>query len=131
MELQIQIIGISLILLGSVHVIFPRYFNWKSELKKLSLINKELMEVHTFFVALVVVLMGVLCVSLAHDLLHTSLGQNIGLGFSFFWGCRLLVQFFGYSSELWRGKTFETIVHILASIFWMYLTVFFGMVYWG
>jgi hypothetical protein len=129
MVLQIQLIGISFILLGAIHVIFPKYFKWKIELKKISLINKEMMVVHTFFVAFGVVLMGVLCLSSAEELLTTKLGQKIGLGLCLFWGVRLIVQFFGYSSELWKGKTFETIVHVLFSIFWFYLTVVFGMVY--
>mgnify|MGYP006128782451 CR=1 FL=1 len=129
MVLQIQLIGISFILLGAIHVIFPKYFKWKIELKKISLINKEMMVVHTFFVAFGVVLMGVLCLSSAEELLTTKLGQKIGLGLCLFWGIRLIVQFFGYSSELWKGKTFETIVHVLFSIFWLYLTVVFGMVY--
>lgn len=129
MVLQIQLIGISFILLGAIHVIFPKYFKWKIELKKISLINKEMMVVHTFFVAFGVVLMGVLCLSSAEELLSTQLGQKIGLGLCLFWGVRLIVQFFGYSSELWKGKTFETIVHVLFSIFWFYLTVVFGMVY--
>ena len=131
MELQIQIIGVAFIFLGAVHVIFPKYFKWKTELKKLSLINKELMEVHTFFVALIVVLIGVLCVSSAEELITTNLGQKICLGLSFFWGCRLVIQFFGYSAELWKGKTFETIVHVFFSCFWLYLTVLFGLVYFG
>ena len=40
----------------------------------------------------------------------------IWIGLAIFWTVRLGVQFFGYSSVLWRGKTFETIVHILFSI---------------
>ena len=80
MELQIQIIGATLIILGAIHVIFPKYFNWKTELKKISLINKELMEVHTFFVALTVVLMGVLCFTSASELVNTGLGQKVCLG---------------------------------------------------
>ena len=39
MELQLKIIGILLISLSFVHVLFPKYFNWKNELKSLSLIT--------------------------------------------------------------------------------------------
>lgn len=131
MELQIKIIGVLLVFLGAIHVIFPKYFKWKTELKKLSLVNKELMEVHTFFVAFMVVLMGVLCVTSAQELVSTFLGQKICLGLSMFWGARLIIQFFGYSTELWKGKKFETVVHVFFSFFWAYLTILFLVIYFG
>jgi hypothetical protein len=130
MELHLKIIGWILILLASVHVVFPRRFNWKEELSSLSLINREVMYVHTFFIALVVLLMGILCLTSARELIETNLGNKITLGLGVFWLIRLLIQFFGYSPELWKGKTFETIIHILFSFLWIYLSVIFLMIYY-
>ncbi len=129
MELQLKIIGVLLMVLALVHGIFPKYFDWKNDLKPLILINKEIMYVHTFFIALTVFLMGILCFTSSNELVHTELGKRISLGFSVFWGVRLFVQFFGYSSELWKGKQFETIVHIVFSILWTYLTAIFFSIY--
>ena len=129
MELQLKIIGILLTILALVHVIFPKYFNWESELKSLSLVNRQMMQVHTFFIALVVLLMGILCLTSATELIQTNLGQRISLGLGIFWGVRLLIQFFGYSSELWKGKKLETTIHILFSLLWTYLTFIFFKVY--
>ena len=56
MEIHYKIIGIILIALAFSHVIFPKYFKWEKELKSLSLINQQIMKVHTFFIALVVLL---------------------------------------------------------------------------
>lgn len=125
MKLQIQIIGYLFILLSIVHIIFPKYFRWKEDLKQISLINRELMYIHTFFIAVTVFLMGLLCITASEDMIVTELGKKISFGFGVFWFLRLLIQFFGYSSELWKGKTFETAVHILFSIFWMYTTALF------
>lgn len=125
MEIHYNIIGVLLMALALVHVIFPRYFNWKEELKSLSLVNREMMVVHTFFIALVVFLMGLLCMVAPTDLAGTKLGRTISLGLGIFWACRLLVQFFGYSTALWKGKRFETAVHIFFSLLWMYLSVVF------
>lgn len=129
MEFQLKLIGILLMALAAIHVIFPSYFNWKRELSSLSLINRELMYVHTFFIALVVFLMGLLCFSSAIDLISTSFGRRISLGLGIFWFIRLITQFFGYSSALWKGKTFETLVHIVFSLLWIYLTLVFFAVY--
>lgn len=129
MEIQLKIIGCLLIGLAFMHVVFPKYFNWKKELQSLDLINREMMIVHTFFIALGVALMGVLCLTSAKEILETNLGHKVALGFGIFWTIRLFIQFFGYSSALWKGKQFETIVHVIFSMFWLYLSVFFWMIY--
>ena len=126
MDSHLKITGSLLIILGLIHSIFPRYFNWKEELKNVSLINKEIMYVHTFFIGLIVFLMGLLCLLASDDLLNTSLGHKILKGFSIFWGFRLIMQFFGYSSIIWKGKKFETTIHIVFALFWFYLTTLFG-----
>lgn len=129
MLFHFRIMGILLMSLALFHIVFPRYFNWKEELKSLSLINRQMMTVHTFFIALVVFLMGLLCMTSAPELIETKLGKTISLGLGIFWLVRLFIQFSVYSSELWRGKTFETIIHILFSGFWIYLSVIFLMNY--
>jgi hypothetical protein len=130
-HIHLKIIGTLLIVLSVVHVIFPKYFNWKEELKPLSLVNQEIMKVHTFFIALVVLLIGVLSLTSSDDLINTNLGKRISLGLGIFWGFRLVFQFTGYSSQLWKGKKMETIIHVLASFFWTYLTFIFFTIYMG
>jgi hypothetical protein len=129
MEFHLKIVGWTFVILAWVHVIFPRYFNWENDLRSLSLINREVMYVHTFFVALMVLGMGLLCLTSASDLIETTLGRRISLGFGLFWLARLFIQFFGYSSELWRGKRFETMVHILFSMLWTYVSWVFLEIY--
>ncbi len=125
MEIHFKIIGILFIVLSLLHVVFPKYFNWKEELKSLSLMNRQMMVVHTFFIALMVFLMGLLCLTSATELIETKLGKTISLGLGVFWTIRLIIQFFGYSSMIWKGKRFETIIHILSSFFWAYLSYVF------
>jgi hypothetical protein len=125
MELHLKIIGLILIILAMVHGVFPRHFNWQKDLLQLSLINRQMMYVHTLFIALTVLLMGVLCLALSKDLIETNLGKRICLGLAVFWTARLIIQFFGYSTELWKGKTFETTIHLLFIILWTYLSFIF------
>lgn len=121
MEIQIRITGVVMLLLALLHIRFPRYFNWKEELKSLSLINRQMMTVHMFFIALMVFLMGLLCLTSAPDLAGTALGKLIALGMGIFWTTRLVFQLFVYSARLWRGKRFETSIHILFVLLWTYL----------
>jgi len=129
MEQHLSIIGWIFLFLAVVHVSFPRYFNWKVEFKPLSLINSQMIYVHTFFIGLTILLMGLLCLIYPTELVTTELGRSICLGLFIFWGTRLIFQFFVYSSKLWRGKKFETIVHIVFSILWTYLTIIFLFIY--
>lgn len=128
MELQLKIIGVILILLAIVHAAFPRRFKWKDELASLSLINRQMMMIHTFFIALTLLLMGALCIYGSNELVNAPFGRLISMGLFIFWGVRLVFQFFVYSSDLWKGKRFETLIHILFSLIWLYFTAIFGAV---
>ncbi len=127
MVLQLKATGFLLIVLALLHAAFARYFNWRTEFAAVSLINRQMMYVHTFFIAFTVLLMGLLCLTSAPDLVGTRLGRRVALGCGIFWLARLLVQFFGYSPQLWRGKRFETVIHLLFSVLWTYLS---GLFLW-
>lgn len=128
MAIHLKIIGILLIMLALIHVIFPKYFKWKEELKTLGLMNRQMMSVHMFFIALIVFMMGVLCLISTNELTETKLGKTIALGLCIFWSVRLFVQLFVYSTALWKGKMFETIVHIFFSILWAYISIVFFLI---
>jgi len=131
MEINLLIVGVLLVALALIHTIFPKYFNWETELKLLSLMNRQMMLVHTFFIAFTVFLMGLLCLTSASELINTNLGRKLSLGFGLFWTARFLIQFFVYSKDLWKGKGFETAVHILFSILWAYFSIIFLFIYSG
>jgi len=129
MNLQIKIIGALFILVAILHVFFPGYFNWKKDLAPLSLINRQMMQVHLFFIAFGVFLIGLLCLTSSDMLLHTILGKRISLGLGIFWTVRLFFQLFVYSARLWKGKRFETMVHTGFSIIWAYVSIVFLLCY--
>ena len=131
MQIHLIIIGIIFILLAFIHIVFPKYFEWEKEFKSLSLANRQIMKIHTVFIALTVFLMGLLCLTSANDLMETSLGKKIILGLAIFWTTRLVFQFFGYSSKLWKGKIFETSVHIIFSFLWIYISFVFWTIYFS
>jgi len=131
MQLQLEFIGALLVVLALLHAGFAWYFDWRREFAVVSLINRQMMYVHTFFIALAVLLMGLLCLTSAAELMGTPLGRRVALGLGLFWLARLLIQFFGYSATLWRGKRFETIVHVVFSLLWAYVSGIFLVVSWG
>lgn len=131
MEIHVKIVGSLLIALSLMHIIIPKYFKWEQELTSLSLITKQILYVHTFFIAFIVLLMGLMCVSYSHELLHDPFGRVISLGLFGFWLTRLIFQFFVYSPKVWRGKKFETVMHVLFSVLWLYFSGVFLLGYLG
>lgn len=131
MDLLLKITGSLLIVLSVFHLGFPRYFDWKNDLKNISLINRQMLQVHTLFIGLVVFLIGLLCLISTEDIINTSLGKTISLGLGIFWSVRFLIQFFMYSSKLWRGKYFETALHILFSLLWIFFSAVFFTIYFS
>jgi len=131
MLIHLKVIGALLAVLSVLHVFIPGYLDWKKDLKPLSLMNRQMMQTHMIFIAIMVFAIGLLCLTSAPDIIGTPLGRKIALGLSAFWALRLVFQLFVYSSELWKGKKFETFIHIMAVGFWIYMMVVFGMVAMG
>ena len=125
MEIHLKIVGSFLIALSLMHIIIPKYFKWEQELTSLSVITKQILYVHTFFIAFIVFLMGLLCLNYSHELVYDSFGRIISLGLFGFWFTRLIFQFFVYSPKVWRGKKFETVMHVIFSVGWLYFTMVF------
>lgn len=131
MELHLKIIGYFLTGLSLLHIGFPKYFNWQKELSSLSLVNRQMMQVHAFFIAFVLLLMGLLCITSAKEITETALGKKISLGLGIFWTTRLITQFFIYSTELWKGKKFETFIHVFFSLLWAYFGLVFLIIFFS
>ena len=128
MQRHIELIGVTMIVIALAHAGFPRYFAWKEELSGLSLMNRQMMKVHSFFIALTVLLMGLLCVTSSAELIGTGLGRRIALGLGLFWAARLVIQLFGYSPQLWRGKIVETVLHVVLTTIWAYFSTVFLLI---
>lgn len=126
MILLLELAGWSLLVLALLHGLFPRRFRWRDQLAGCDLLTRQIFYIHTFFIALTVALMGALCIVASKDLLHSRLGQLCCIGMAIFWGLRFIIQFVGYSPQLWRGKAFETTMHIVFSFYWAALTILFS-----
>ena len=123
----LRVAGFSLVILSLLHLTFPRRFRWREEFAAVSLLNREIFYVHTFFVCLVVAGMGLVCVIDPGSLLiRTRLGQWVAAGGTVFWAARLYIQFFVYSASHWRGRRFECRVHIGFALLWTFYTAVFA-----
>jgi hypothetical protein len=128
LTVQLQIVGVLLMMLGLSHVFFNNYFGWSLELAGVSLFTRRVFFVHTFFVAMTVTMMGAFSVAYARLLMEPQpLSRAILAGMAIFWGSRLAAQFCAYESDIWRGDRFRTAMHVAFSIFWVYVTATYGL----
>ena len=135
LHLHLQIAGALLLALGLAHVFFNRYFGWDHELESVSLLTRRVFQVHCFFIALVLVLLGAGSLFYADALLepiraargdYNHLSVRSACGIVVFWLCRLFAQFFFYDQAIWKGDRFRTRMHWAFSGLWIYLVVIYG-----
>ena len=130
--LHLRVTGVLLALLVVVHAFVPGRLRWSDELPRLSLVNRQTFEVHTFFIVLVLALSSTLLLTSSDALLVPSqLSRAMLLGLTLFWGLRMLMQWFYYSPAVWRGNRFNTVAHYAFSTVWVYMTMTFGAALWS
>ncbi len=129
LEWPLRVAGAGLILLALLHVPISRELKWKEDARKLSPMNESVFHVHTFFVCLVLVIMGLPSLLTPQALLEKSmLGKWTAVSWSVFWFIRLYCQWFVYRSDLWKGNPKETFIHYWFTLVWIYLTTLYGLV---
>ena len=126
-ELHLRIVGVLLLALVALNLYVPRRFNWKHELASLSLLNRQIFQVHAAFICVILVMFAGLALLYPRELLEPApLARAILAGLAAFWLLRLLTQWFVYDRRLWRGRRFETTVHLVFTGVWTYFAVTFA-----
>lgn len=111
--------GAGLLLLAILHLPIGKKLKWAEDARKLTPVNQSIFHVHTFFICLVLVLMGLPCLLEPAIFLNpTRAGAWMSWSFAVFWLIRLYFQWFVYQSELWRAKPLETAVHVWFTLVW-------------
>ena len=132
LAIHLKVVGLTLLLLGALHVAFPRRFRWAEELQRLSLLNRQIFLVHCFFIVLTLGLMGSLALFFTDALLEaTSLARLVLAGLVVFWVARLVCQLAVYDVRLWRGNRFNTVAHVAFTALWTYYIAIFGWALWS
>ena len=130
-ELHLRVAGVLLLSLIALNLHLPRRFSWKRELASLSLLTRQIFWVHAAFLSIVLAMLAALVLLYARHLLApTPLARAVLAGLAIFWFLRLLTQWLVYDWSLWRGRRFETTVHVVFTCVWGYLTATFAYALW-
>lgn len=129
---QLRIAGVLMAGLVIVNLFVPRRFRWREEMARLSLLNRQIFQLHSVFIVLTLALFAALLLSCSDALVEpTRLSRAVLAGLLVFWTARMLAQWFFYSPAVWRGNRLRTAMHGLFSAMWVYLTATFGMALWS
>jgi hypothetical protein len=124
---NLRLVGVLMAGLVVLNLFVPRRLRWREELSRVSLLNRQIFEVHAIFLVLTLALISALLLTSADALLErTRLARALLAGLTVFWGLRMLAQWFYYSPAVWRGHRFNTAMHYAFSAMWIYVTAVFG-----
>ncbi|MEO6323364.1 MAG: hypothetical protein ABIT01_00650 [Thermoanaerobaculia bacterium] len=130
--LHLRITGVLLLALATLHFALPKRLGWDEDLARLTLVNRQIFLVHTFFIVLVLVMMGVLSLFFGPVLVApTPLARLVLGGLTLFWLIRLVMQWLVYDPSLWRGDRFNTRVHYAFTALWIYFSTVYGAAFWA
>jgi hypothetical protein len=124
----LRIAGVMLLLLATMHAPIGRRLKWGEESLLLSPVNGAVFRVHTLFVCLILILMGLPCLADPWVFLERNrAGAWLAWTFAAFWTMRLYAQWFVFPRTLWLGKRLETKVHFIFTAIWIFLAALFVM----
>jgi hypothetical protein len=130
--LHLRIVGVLMTLLVLVNLAVPGRFGWRAEMDRLSLLNRQIVQAHHVFIVLILVLFAALLLTCTEALLQpTRLARAVLTGLTIFWGLRMVMQWVFYSPATWRGHRFNTVMHGVFSVTWMYVTATLAAALWS
>jgi len=123
LALALRLVGASHVVLGVAHIPMWRWFGWTKELRRLEPLTARVFAVHTFFIAFVLVALGILAALRPELLLDKSDLARLLCGTGVvFWGLRLLAQPLVFDPVLLRGSRYRTPLRAAAVIGFAFYT---------
>ncbi len=122
--------GAGFLALAAVHHPISRRLGWNEDVQRLQPVNAGIFHSHLFFICFGLILLGFTLLLGAPAFLERSpLGRWISGMLLLFWTMRLYRQWFGFSQELWRGKRFETAIHLAFTAVWILVIAVFALLF--
>ena len=102
LTILLRIAGAGLLLLAVLHIPIGKQLKWREDAKRLTPVNTSIFHVHTFFICMVLVMMGLPCLLEPGVFLEKSrAGAWLAWSACGFWALRLYFQWFVYPANLW------------------------------
>ncbi len=124
LELWLRIVAVAQLALAALSLRLPRILKWQPDIDRMSPLVRDVFEIHSWFIALTLVIWAVLTWQFAPAMVHspTQLSRWLSAAIGIFWGIRCVLQWSHYSPSHWRGNPQRTLIH------WI---LFFGYAAWA
>lgn len=106
METLIKLGGIYNIILVVFHLLFWRIFNWNDDLRSLSFLNKQTMQVLNLSLTIVFVIFAYISLVHTNELLATPIGKSLLFSMALLWLARTAMQAVFYKLKHWSSIAF-------------------------
>lgn len=113
MELLLRFVALLQAGLAVLSLLLPRIMKWKPEIARMSPLVRDVFTIHSWFIALTLVIWAVLTWRFAPEMAHTpsDLSRWLCAAIGSFWGIRCVLQWTHYSPVHWRGILSRTVIH--------------------
>ncbi len=126
----IQIAGALHLLVAGANFVLPGILHYRENLAKVSPIIRQIFLVHAFYIVLVLVGFGLLCLGFPHELSGgSSLGRCLSGFLAVFWSLRVILQFGFYDRATKRDHPLGNL--FFGGIFTYFAAVFIAATFFG
>ena len=126
LQILLRVAGAGMIVLALAHIPMGRHLGWREDAARMSPQSESIFHVHTFFVCVMLIVMGVRALFAPQIFIEpTAAAAWLSWTYAVVWALRLYVQWFVFPRELWRGKSFETAMHLMFTVIWSGLIALF------
>ena len=113
----------------SAGALMPRVLGWRSELRKLGELSRQVIWTHGAFIMLTIASVGLISLFNATTLTAGSLLARCVCGFvALFWGIRLVIQFFVFDASPHLDNVLLKVGYHGLTVVFIYLTLVYGWV---
>ena len=113
LELLLRLAALAQLGVVLLNLFLVRLMNWRPDLDAMSLLIREVFQIHIYFISITLAIFGVLTWRFAGDIATAAhpLCVWLAIGIGIFWAIRSVMQWSHYSTVHWRGDRVRTLIH--------------------
>ena len=113
-----------------LNLFLVRLLGWRADLDRISLLPRQVFQVHLWFISMTLLIFGVLTWRFVDDFADGTNAVAVWLAgaIALFWGLRTVLQVTYYSRKHWQGRRPQTVAHIMLLLAYAGMTITYGTV---
>lgn len=125
-EGQLRLVGAVLVTIGLSHAVMPHAFGWPAEFAALTPLTRSISYIHTFFIAVMCIMLGLAPLCLTRQMLETgAMPKAVLAAECTFWGLRWCAQFVAFPPAIWKSSRLYTVGHVGFIVLWTWIVAVF------